>query len=372
MLTVAILGANGFIGSRAVEMLHLEQQAIVRPIVRSLPNLARLSRFDLDCRIADAFDVRALTEALTGCDILLHAIAGDPKTIVDSLTPTYQAAQAAGIKRLIYLSTASVHGQSPAVGTDESSPLNDHQPLAYNNAKVKAEQKLLELRRQSSVEVTFLRPGIVFGPRSFWITSFANQLLTGEAVLYDHGQGICNSVYVDNVIHAATLLMTAAKVDGEAFLIGDREQVTWADLYRPVAEAMGFDLRQLPQITSLPDTSASSSWHDRLETILASKPSLAFLSLFPNRWRQAARAALNTLVAASTEISPWMLPVPVGSSSEPQLSLEMAMLYQCTYKLPYRKATISLDYQPIVSFEIACQRTVSWMKFAGYPCVKPI
>src|ERR671918_744278 len=36
VMKVAILGANGFIGSRLVELLHLEGWAAVRPIVRQV------------------------------------------------------------------------------------------------------------------------------------------------------------------------------------------------------------------------------------------------------------------------------------------------------------------------------------------------
>ena len=53
---VAVLGAGGFIGSRIVEMFHLGGLADVRPVTRSTGALARLSRFDLDWRIADARD----------------------------------------------------------------------------------------------------------------------------------------------------------------------------------------------------------------------------------------------------------------------------------------------------------------------------
>ena len=119
MMNVAILGANGFIGGRAVEMLHLEGLAEVRPVVRSAASLARLSRFDLDCRLADAFDRSALRAAFAGCEIVVHAVAGDRNTILGTLSSTYQAAQEAGVRRLIYLSTASVHGQAPRPGTDE-------------------------------------------------------------------------------------------------------------------------------------------------------------------------------------------------------------------------------------------------------------
>ena len=107
MLKVAIVGANGFIGGRTVEMLHLNQLAEVRPVVRSFTGLARLARFDLGFCIANAFDQAALQKAFAGCDVVIHAIAGDRHAILDTLTPTYQAAQAAGVRRLVYLSTGS-------------------------------------------------------------------------------------------------------------------------------------------------------------------------------------------------------------------------------------------------------------------------
>ena len=251
---VAIVGANGFIGSRAVEMFHLLNLAQVRPIVRRYAGLARLARFELgsqgtalDYRVADAFDQAAMKKGFEGCAFVVHAVAGDSETILGTLAPTYHAAQAAGVKRFIYLSTASVHGQNPAPGSNENSPLNMRQPIAYNNAKVKAEQVLGQLRAQGNVETVILRPGIVLGPRAIWGAHFADALLAGEAYLMQQGRGICNSIYIDNLIHAIYLAMTAPQIDGQAFLVGDQETVTWADVYRPIATALGVDLDQLPK-----------------------------------------------------------------------------------------------------------------------------
>ena len=84
---VAILGANGFIGRRLVEYLHLRDLAQVRPIVRRPNALAGLAVFDLDCRIADALDAEAMERALAGCDVLVHCVAGAPKTIVGATGP---------------------------------------------------------------------------------------------------------------------------------------------------------------------------------------------------------------------------------------------------------------------------------------------
>ena len=117
---IAVVGANGFIGSRLVEMLHLEGEMRVRPVVRRASALASAARFALEGRIANALDERALHDAFTGCDAVVHCVAGDTETIVESAAAVYAAADAAGCRRLVYLSSACVHGQSPAVGTDES------------------------------------------------------------------------------------------------------------------------------------------------------------------------------------------------------------------------------------------------------------
>ncbi|GAB4374213.1 MAG: hypothetical protein Kow00121_18310 [Elainellaceae cyanobacterium] len=364
MLNVAIVGANGFIGSRAVEMFHLNEWATVRPIVRHVPSLARLSRFNLDSRVADALDQTALRDAFLGCDVVVHAVAGDRQTILETLAPTYWAAQEAGVKRLIYLSSAAVHSQAPAVGTDENSPLSDRQPIAYNNAKVQAEQKLRQLRSQGKVELVMLRPGIVFGPRSYWLTSFADQLLAGQAYLVNGGKGICNSIYVDNLVYAIYLATIAPGVDQEAFIVGDDEQLTWAEFYQPIAAALGFDFSAIHPVAYTPK---SASLEEQIEAVLASKPSLAFLSLFPNSWRQAARAALSTFFQDS-QVSPWSFP-QAAEVPEPIATLEMALLHQCPYKLPDTKARRVFNYQPLVSFPEACCRSIGWLAFAGYPVV---
>ena len=176
MMRLAVLGASGFIGARIVERLHLCRKAEVRPVVRNAARLAGPARFALDGRVADGFDRAALAAAMEGCEIAVHAIAGDRRTILRTAEAAYRAAQDAGVRRLIYLSSASVHGQAPAPGTDERSPLRRRQPIAYNRHNIDAESLLRRLRSSGSVELVILRPGIVHGPRSSWIGGLADEL----------------------------------------------------------------------------------------------------------------------------------------------------------------------------------------------------
>jgi nucleoside-diphosphate-sugar epimerase len=363
MTRFAILGANGFIGTRIVEILALRELAEARPIVRNYWSLARASRFDVDARVADAFDREALQVAFEKCDVVIHAVAGDIKTILGTLAPVYQAAQRAGVRRLIYLSSGSVHGQAPEPGTDETSPLNDRQVLPYNNAKIHAERTLAQLRSQGDVELVMLRPGIVFGPRSSWITNFADALLAGRASLLNRGSGICNSIYVDNLVHAIYLAAAQPEIDREAFLLGDQECVTWADFYAPLAKALGYELADLPEgMISNQGTEQGSSWMERLEPIRVSRPVQGLLSIFPHRLRVAAYRAYETILEPQTED-----PSTTLERVQPMVSREMAMLYSCQYKLPHDKAARILGYRPPVSFQEAMRRTAAWLAFAGYP-----
>src|SRR5436853_7812411 len=116
-MKIALLGASGFIGSRIVELFHLEGWCEVKAVVRQFSSLARLARFDLAWQLADATSLQQLTAAFEGCEAVIHAIGGDAQVILETIAPVYRAAAAAKVRRIVYLSTASVHGQAPLPGT---------------------------------------------------------------------------------------------------------------------------------------------------------------------------------------------------------------------------------------------------------------
>ena len=357
--TIAVLGASGFVGSRLLEVFHLGELAALRPVVRHYSSLACLARFDLDWRIADACDMDALTAAFSGCDSVINLIAADPAVIVRNATVCYQAAQAAGVKRLVYMSSASVHGQSPPPGTDETSPLHTNHVFAYNNAKVQAEQALIELRHKGSVELVILRPGIVFGPRSRWVSDIASQLLANTAYLINSGEGICNSIYVDNLIHAIRLALTVPAADRNVFLVGDRERVTWLQFYGEIASGLGVDLQRVHRLDA-PQFEHGAI--EQLERLRTSGSVQALLPMVPSALKRAVKGAISA-ATAPPQRSPWVLPSTAG----PQVTEEFAVLHQCSVQLPWSKAASILDYQPTVSFAEGMARSLDWLAFAGYP-----
>ncbi|KFG70299.1 NAD-dependent epimerase/dehydratase family protein [Microvirga sp. BSC39] len=356
--TIAVLGANGFIGGRTVEMMRLLGWAEPRPLVRRAEALAHVCRFALDARVADARDETALRAAFLGCQTVLHAVAGDRHTILGTLEPVYRAAHQAGVKRLIYLSTASVHGQDPAPGTDETSPLSDRQPIAYNNFKVRAEARLSALRRAGDVEIVILRPGIVHGPKSAWTAGLADELLAGQAYLVGGGRGICNSIYIDNLVHAIQLAARAPHIDGQAFLVSDAEQVTWCDLCRPIVEALGF------RMADLPDPPVAAPHRPLLSRLRHTPELVAAYRRLPEPMRHALRAGY-----ASYRLQRDKPEKKAHARNRLEASHERALLHQCGYRLPTTRAKERLGFEPIVTFPEAVRRSVAWLKFAGYPVV---
>ena len=168
---------------------------------------------------------------------------------------------------------------------------------------------------------------------------------------------------MDNLVHAIYQAAVHPAADREVFLLGDQECVTWADLYDPIAKALGHNLADLPEgIVATQDPIQKLSWMERLEPIRVSKPVQGFLSIFPHKFRVAAYRAYETILEPQASE-----PSIVHEKVKPVISREMAMLYSCQYKLPHAKAARILGYQPPVSFQDAIQRTVSWLSFAGYP-----
>lgn len=354
---LALIGASGFVGLRTTEIFsHLGEFNLI-PVVRSPGSLAVVARQALPWRISHFMQATPLAEALKGCEICVHAAIGDASQITRMAEVTYEACAKAGVKRLVWLSSASVHGQDCAPGTTEASPLHDHHPMVYNNAKVRAEWALEKLARDRRVEVVRLRPGVVFGPRSRWITDAAASLREGSAAWLKHGQGICNSIYVDNLVEAIRLAAITPGLAGQVFLIGDNETVTWSDFLGAIARHLGYD---------------HSAFHDIAPPRFAPEKESRFAAftltpayanagrMVPDRAKRLVKSLLRAWPSPPPLASAWKLR---STQVKPHLTQEHALLQQCTWKFPHALATQKLGYLPPVSFQEGMSRSLAWLDF---------
>ena len=245
---VLVTGGTGFIGGRLVEKLVLECGAQVRVLVRNFATAARIARFPLQMMHGDVTDREAVQRAASGCDVVFHCAygnAGTPEqrkaTTLDGTEAVAQATLAAGISRMVHISTISVYGQTPDGDLDETAP-RKRSGSTYADSKLEAERLAFRYHREHGLPVAVIQATIVYGPfGQVWTIGAINKLKTGLVVLVDGGGGLCNAVYVDDVIDAMLLAAIRDEAVGEAFLISGEVPVTWRDFYRAYEQMLGFE-----------------------------------------------------------------------------------------------------------------------------------
>jgi nucleoside-diphosphate-sugar epimerase len=121
----------------------------------------------------------------------------------------------------------AVHGPAPTVAVvDESAPIRRWHE-AYSDAKVAGEAVIAAAVRQHGFPAVILRPTIVYGPYSFFVTPIIDDARDGRISLVDGGRGVCNAVYVDDVCDAIVAGLQEDRAVGGAFLVNGDDPVDW-------------------------------------------------------------------------------------------------------------------------------------------------
>lgn len=246
MKKIAITGASGFIGRALVA--NWRDRAEIRPIVRNT------------CEDPQAFavgDIGPDTDwraALEGVDAVVHCAGrahildeheGNPLAIYRRVNcqGTFRLARAAaeaGVRRLIFLSSAGVMGDnlsgaSPLTVADAPAPRQD-----YAISKWEAEQGLIGLSHQLGIEVVIIRPPLVYGPgapanfhRLLRVVDLGTPLPLGLV------QAKRSFVGITNLTEMAWACLQSSKGNGQTFLVSDGEDLSTADLIRRIAHYMG-------------------------------------------------------------------------------------------------------------------------------------
>ncbi|MBD0335673.1 MAG: SDR family oxidoreductase [Cyanobacteria bacterium Co-bin13] len=175
-----VTGSTGLLGSNLIRLL-VQQGYTVRALVRSLPKgKALLGDLDgIEFVEGDLQDVPAFAPALRGCDTLFHAGAyfreyyglGNhwPKLQrinVQGTLELLEAAEQAGIQKVIYVSSSGCIGRKPDGSPGDETTLPG--PLSYSNlyfkSKVAAEDAIASFLQTHHLPVVLILPGGMVGP----------------------------------------------------------------------------------------------------------------------------------------------------------------------------------------------------------------
>jgi nucleoside-diphosphate-sugar epimerase len=240
---VAVTGATGFIGAHLVERLVLGTAYRVRAMTRSPDRVARIAQLDPDRMEIVAADLAAPAgldaRALAGVDVAVHCAYGNDggeerawTVTVEGTRAVTQAAVAAGVRRLVHISTVAVYDAAGRARLDERCPRLAPTPgrRGYAEAKLAAEEIVLAC--SGALEVVVLQPTVVYGPwGGDWSRRALERLERDNAWLPTGGAGVCNAVFVDDVVEAIALSLTAPAAPSSCLLVSGAEPVTWGAFY---------------------------------------------------------------------------------------------------------------------------------------------
>ena len=233
---VFVTGATGFIGCRLVQALN-RAGAIVTVLTRSRASLAGLPQA-VRAKIGSMTDPAAMEKALTGQEIVFNlaydvrATAGENLKAFDILLAS---AGKAGVKRIIHTSSIVVYDAWPGADCTEAGTMDRAGGSPYRQAKIAMEKRLMA----GPFPAAILEPTIVWGPgSSLWTDGFARALLAGGVVI-PTPEGICNGVFVDDVVQACMKAALLPDLGQERFVISGPEPFPWSALVDGYAGILG-------------------------------------------------------------------------------------------------------------------------------------
>lgn len=235
-----ITGAAGFIGGRLAETL-MEQGVKVRCLVRNFGHATRIARKGPEIVPADLTNAEQVDNAVEGVDYVIHC-AHDMRSRPQNITGLQNIIAACAkhkVRRLVYVSTFSVYEPFPDGLVSEETRDGDRS-WVYVRSKLEMEEQVLKAAREQGLPATIVQPTVVYGPFSKpWTNAPAENLIYGTVVLPDRGEGLCNAVYIDDLVDGLILSAVHPAAIGERFIVSGPDPVTWREFFGAFANALG-------------------------------------------------------------------------------------------------------------------------------------
>jgi len=258
---VLVTGGGGFIGSNLTEAL-LKQGHRVRVLDDFSTGKRENLVFDqpypsLEIIEGDIRDFNLCQKATENIEYVFHqaALPSVQRSVEDPLTShavnaggtlnILLAAKEAGVRRLIYASSSSVYGDTPTLPKTEEMPPHPLSPYALQKyIGERYGQLFFELYGLETVSLRYFN---IFGPKqdplsiySAVIPRFIDALLGGHPpIIFGDGEQSRDLTYVENVVQANLLSMSAEHLGGEVINIACGKRTSLNQLLNILQEIIG-------------------------------------------------------------------------------------------------------------------------------------
>jgi uncharacterized protein YbjT (DUF2867 family) len=210
---ILVTGATGTAGSQVVRAL-MERQRGVRAFVRDPEKARRLFGDGVDLALGDFGDARSLRAALDGVEDVFLSGADDPRR-VEWETDAIDAAVAAGVRRIVKLSSIEAAPGAPVAFWDWHGRIEEH-------------------LRASGVAAVIVRS-------SFFMSNLlaaAHQVALDGRLYAPAGHARIAMIDPRDVGAAAAAVLASEGHDGQTYVLTGPEAVTYAEVARHLSDAI--------------------------------------------------------------------------------------------------------------------------------------
>jgi nucleoside-diphosphate-sugar epimerase len=334
--------------------------------------------------VGDMTSLAQVREIMHGCDIVVHCAIGTPYATVKGTENVLKAASEYGIEKFIHISSFAVFGYWPSLGVQGSERITyEHTGDGYCDSKIDSEKIAFHYCDTKRLPLVVLRPPNIFGPYSKPYTIRPIDMLKRKCyVLINGGDSPSNVVYVDNVIDAIELAITADNAVGKAFLISDDRLVTWREFFSAYASMFS---SSPPLLNLALEDIAIERARQRgavLRQALLNPREIPNSALALTRDSKRARALLNSIVSIvskepvrkqlvgaishfpatlKTKAAEAVSEYSTGPNRIPTNGL--IKIFTSRVQFSIKDAKEVLGYKPTVTFEEGMKLTEGWLKF---------
>ncbi len=246
-MEVLVVGGNGFVGRHLVQALH-ERGDQVRVLALPHEDAAWLEERRILVHRGDVRDPDSLKDAFQGVQGVFNLAAmmdvwrplGDYRAVnVAGATNVCEAALAAGVRRLVHMSSSSVYGMGlgrPATERFPLRPFDDPYPLT----KAEGDRVVQRMIAERGLPAVIIRPDQIFGPGDqLHFGQMADRLSSGKGIVVGPGDNAMPFVYVSDVIDGLMIALDHPRAAGEAFNITNDRPLTQMEFLSAIAHEIG-------------------------------------------------------------------------------------------------------------------------------------
>ena len=225
---ILVTGGTGFVGGHLIRRLRQEGLP-VRTLARHPDRAQPLKDLGVEVVLGDISEKVSLEKAAEGIERVIHLV-GIIQEIpgvtfrgvhVEGTRNVIEAARKAGVRHFFHQSAL---GTRPGAKSE------------YHRTKWEAE----EFVRQSGIPHTILRPSLIYGLGDGFTTRLSEMLkLVPVMPLIGSGKSRVQPVYIDDVVSCMVKAVTGDAFLNEIYEIGGPDQLTYEEVTKAIAEAMG-------------------------------------------------------------------------------------------------------------------------------------